>query len=94
MERGWSRYELWQAGRLFGSGEAIGLLLALQRRSRGGVAARLQVVVLLLLLAELHAAGVRNARRPPWMRPGAPRSAGRRGRRPARGSQSGRRPRG
>ncbi len=94
MVRGCSRDELWQAGHLFGSRDPIGLLTALQARSRGDLAARLQVVVLLLLLAELHAAGDRNAARPPWMRLGPARAAGRRGRRPARGSQSGRRPRG
>ncbi len=94
MERGWSRDELWQGGRLFGSRDPIGGLVALQRRSHGDVAARLQVVVLLLLVAELHAAGVRHERRPPWLRGGPPRVAGRRGRRPVRGSQCGRRPRG
>ncbi len=93
MERGWSRDDLWQAGRLFGPGHPIGLLVGLQRRAHGDVAARLQVVVLLLLVAELHAAGGQNEARPRWMRP-APRAAGRRGRRPARGSQCGRRPRG
>ncbi len=94
MVRGCSRDELWQAGHLFGSRDPIGLLTALQARSRGDLAAHLQAVVLLLLVAELHAAGGQNAARPPWMRPGRPQAAGRRGRRPARGSQCGRRPRG
>jgi len=94
MERGCSRDELWQAGHLFGSRDRLGLLVALQRRSHGEVAVQLRAIVLLLLVAELHAAGAHNDRRPPWLRQGPARVTGRRGRRPARGSQSGRRPRG
>jgi hypothetical protein len=71
-------------------------LIALHARAGQEASARLQAIVLLLLLAELHAAGLRNDRRRPWMRTGAPSTAGRRvGVMPlARGSVSGRRPRG
>ena len=68
-------------------------LLALQRRAAPEIAARLRLLVLLLLLAELQAAGARNERRSPWMRTG-PVLSRPRGPRPARASQCGRRPRG
>jgi hypothetical protein len=62
-------------------------------RATGETAARLNALILLLLLAELHAAGMRNDRRLPWMRtePAARRP---RSRPLVRGSVSGRRPRG
>ncbi|MDP9400595.1 MAG: hypothetical protein M3P39_06550 [Actinomycetota bacterium] len=69
------------------------LLVALERRARPEVAARLRLVLLLLLLAELHAGGGRNERRAPWMRTG-PTTPRPRGPRPQRASQCGRRPRG
>jgi hypothetical protein len=71
-------------------------LIALHARAGQEASARLQAMVLLLLLAELHAAGGRNERRMPWMRTGAASPAGRRiGVLPlTRGSVSGRRPRG
>jgi hypothetical protein len=72
----------------------IAMLLFLRRAAGDREAAeRIGALVLLLLWAELAAAGGRNDTRPPWMRTASPGRAMRSLRR-ARRSTSGRRPRG
>jgi hypothetical protein len=71
----------------------IAEILRLTGAGDAETAARLRSLVVLILLAELLAAGERNDRRRPWMRT-VPVARRLRSRRLARSSVSGRRPRG